>query len=62
MPLSRKRHFVAFMLGPVGISPVYYSLKVRESANLHREQFWGTADPLFHWQAHGSWERLQLIP
>lgn len=51
MPLSRKRLFVAFLLGTVGISPVHYSLKVRESANLEREQYWGTAHlsyPLFH--------------
>lgn len=51
MLLSRKRLFVAFFLDPIGISPVHYSLKVRESANLDREQYWGAAHlgcPLFH--------------
>lgn len=34
MLLSRKRLFVAFLLGPIGTSPAHYSLKVKESANL----------------------------
>lgn len=51
MLLSRKRLFVAFLLDPIWINPVSYSLKVRESANLDRGQYWGAAHlyyPLFH--------------